>query len=152
SYVKGTLFHLIADYRKQRREWPGPLPAEDAALAAAGEAVVADRQFVESWCDQLVARAWGRLAEIDVRTGQHLYAVLRLRAENPQMPSPHMAEQLAARLGRPLTAAGVRQTLHRAREKFADLLLDEVTHSLHYASADQLEEELSELGLLDYCR
>src|SRR5262249_50115979 len=26
NYVKGTLFHLIADYRRQRRKWPGPLP------------------------------------------------------------------------------------------------------------------------------
>src|SRR5205085_3038732 len=25
NFVKGTLFHLVADYWKQRREWPGPL-------------------------------------------------------------------------------------------------------------------------------
>ena len=28
NFVKGTLFHLIADYRKQQRKWPGPLPAD----------------------------------------------------------------------------------------------------------------------------
>ena len=31
-FVKGTLFHLIADYRRQQRDWPGPLPAGVAGL------------------------------------------------------------------------------------------------------------------------
>src|SRR5262249_16687224 len=26
NFEKGTLFHLIADYRKQQQRWPGPLP------------------------------------------------------------------------------------------------------------------------------
>src|SRR5262249_38291477 len=30
NFVKGTLFHLIADYRKQQRQWPGPLPEDGA--------------------------------------------------------------------------------------------------------------------------
>ena len=63
-----------------------------------------------------------------------------------------MAEHLTAQLRKPLTAVGVRQVLHRAREKFADLLLDEVAHSLDSPTAEQLEQELVELGLLDYCR
>src|SRR5260370_32128762 len=33
NFVKGTLFHLVADYQKQRRKWPGPLPEDDAELA-----------------------------------------------------------------------------------------------------------------------
>jgi RNA polymerase sigma-70 factor (ECF subfamily) len=68
------------------------------------------------------------------------------------MRSPELAEQLAVQLGRPLTAAGVRQTLHRAREKFADLLLDEVTQTLENPTAEQFVEELVELSLFDYCR
>jgi RNA polymerase sigma-70 factor (ECF subfamily) len=152
NYVKATLFHLIADYRKQRRGWPGPLPADGAALADDAEGVACDRQFVESWCDELLARAWAALEEIEARTGQPFYGVLRFRADHPEMRSPQMAEKLTVRLGKPLTATGVRQTLHRARQKFADRLLDEVTQSLDNPTAEQLEEELIELGLLDYCR
>jgi RNA polymerase sigma-70 factor (ECF subfamily) len=152
DFVRGTLFHLIADYRKQQRKWPGPLPDDGAALAADLEEVESDRQFLESWCDDLLARAWAALAEIEARTGQPYHAVLRFRADHPELRSPQMAEQLTAQLGRPFTAAGVRQALHRAREKFADRLLDEVTHSLDSPTAEGLEAELVELGLIDYCK
>ena len=152
DFVKGTLFHLIADYRKRQRHWPEPLPGDGAALAANPEEVESDRQFVEGWCDELLARAWAALADSEARAGQPLYAVLRFRADHPEMRSPHMAEQLTALLRRPFTAAGVRQILHRAREKFANLLLDEVTDSLENPTAELLEQELADLGLLDYCQ
>jgi RNA polymerase sigma-70 factor (ECF subfamily) len=151
-FVKGTLYHLIADYRQQKRDWPGPLPAQVAALIASPEEAPAHDLFEESWCHELLAHAWEALAAVEARTGQLLHTVLRFRADHPDMPSPLMAEELSARLGRPLTAVGVRQTLHRAREKFADLLLDEVIHSLESPEAVQVQAELAELGLLDYCR
>ena len=84
--------------------------------------------------------------------GQPFYAVLRFRAEHPDMPSPEMADRLSLQLGRPLTSAGVRQLLHRARERFADTLLDDVAQSLDQPTEEHLEEELIELGLLNYCR
>src|SRR5215475_1632186 len=55
NFVKGTLFHLIADYRKQQRKWPGALPETAAALAADPADGEFDHQFVESWCDDLLA-------------------------------------------------------------------------------------------------
>jgi RNA polymerase sigma-70 factor (ECF subfamily) len=152
-FVKGTLFHLIADYRNQQRKWPGPLPADAAdLLAGTSEEAQSDGLFVESWRDELLSRAWSALAGYEAQTGQPLHAVLRFRADRPDMKSPQLAEALAAQWGKPLTAVGVRQTLHRAREKFAALLLEEVVHSLENAGPEQLEEELAELGLLDYCR
>ena len=152
NFVKGTLFHLVADYRKQRREWPGPLPNDGADVAADPDELESELRFEESWRDELLARAWAALAEIEARTSQPYYAVLRFRADHPEMHSPQMAEQLAARLGRPFTAVGVRQILHRAREKFAELLLDEVSHALENPTLEQVEQELVELSLLDYCR
>ena len=107
---------------------------------------------MESWCDELLARAWASLAAIEAATGKPYYAVLRFRADHEKMSSPQIAEQLGPQLGKPFTAAGVRQILHRAREKFADLLLEEVTHSLQTPTVEHLEEELVELGLLEYCR
>ena len=152
NFVKGTLFHLVADYRKQQRDWPRPLPDEDAALVVNPAEAESDRLFVESWCDELLARAWAALAEIEARTGQPFYAVLRFRADHPEMRSPQLAEELTVQLGRRFTAVAVRQILHRARHRFAALLLDEVAHSLENPTPERLEQELVDLGLLEYCR
>src|SRR5439155_18741071 len=65
NFVKGTLFHLIADYHKRQRKWPGPLPDEGAALIANSADVESDRQFVESWWDELLARAWAALGRVE---------------------------------------------------------------------------------------
>ena len=84
--------------------------------------------------------------------GPPLYTVLRFRGDHPDLRSPEMAEQLAAQLGKAMTAVALRQTLHRAREKFATLLLEEVVQSLDNPTPEQLEQELIDLGLLEYCR
>src|SRR5438445_10017839 len=68
NFVKGTLFHLIADHRKHQRKWPRPLPADGAQLAANPEDL--ESEFVVSWCDELLARAWAVLSEVEARTGQ----------------------------------------------------------------------------------
>jgi RNA polymerase sigma-70 factor (ECF subfamily) len=152
DYVKGVLFHLIADYHKRRSLQPRTLPDHYPEPAVEPSLPELDQEFLSSWRDELLARAWSALAEVERRSGKPYHTVLRFRAEHPQTPSPHMAEQLSTLLGRPLTAAGVRQTLHRAREKFADLLLDEVTQTLHDPTFEKLEQELIDLQLLDYCR
>ena len=59
---------------------------------------------------------------------------------------------MTARSGRSLTAEGVRQTIRRARERFALFLVKEVEKSLADPSADAVAQELAELGLLEYCR
>ena len=64
-----------------------------------------------------------------------------------------MARQLTDRLKPevPFTDTGIRKTLQRAREKFSHLLLDEVVQTLEQSTSDQLEQELIDLGLLNYC-
>jgi len=63
-----------------------------------------------------------------------------------------MAEGLGALLGKPLSPAAARQALHRARERFAALLIDQVADILGDSDVEQVEQELIDLGLLDYCR
>jgi RNA polymerase sigma-70 factor (ECF subfamily) len=111
-----------------------------------------DREFLRTWRDDLLARSWAALESTEQETGQLYYTVLRFRAEHADLSSSQMAEQLSAKLRRSLNAAGVRQTLHRAREKYADLLIDEVADSLNEPSREQIEQELGDLGLLEHCR
>jgi RNA polymerase sigma-70 factor (ECF subfamily) len=152
DFVKGVLFHLIADYHKRSR--PQPLPSDHPALAAPGPPTLteSDRDFLTSWRDELLARAWAALEGFERQTSQPFFTVLRYRADHPEVRSPRMAEDLSSRLGKTLTPASTRQMLHRAREKFAELLLEEVIQSLHSPSAQTLEQELIDLGLFDYCR
>jgi RNA polymerase sigma-70 factor (ECF subfamily) len=152
DYVKTALFHLIVDYQKRRQVQAKVLPLENPDAAAAEEPTGDDEDFLKRWRDELLNRAWEALAEVERLTGQPLHTVLRLRAQQPDLPSPRMAEALSARLVRTMTAVGVRQTLHRAREKYADFLLEEVARSLETVDPQRLEQELIDLGLLSYCR
>jgi RNA polymerase sigma-70 factor (ECF subfamily) len=152
DYVKTALFHLIVDYHKRRQVDAKVVPLEDARADLPGEPAGDDEAFLKRWRDELLDRAWEALAEIERLTGQPLHAILRLRAQQPDLPSPRMAEMLTRRLGRPISAVNIRQTLHRAREKYADFLLEEVARSLETSDPDRLERELIDLGLLSYCR
>jgi hypothetical protein len=78
--------------------------------------------------------------------------VLRLRVERPALSSAELAEELGRRLGKAYSVPAVRQALYRAREKFGDLLLEEVVQSLEGPTVEALEQELGELGLLAHCR
>ncbi len=152
DFVKGVLSHLIADHhRRQKRNMAG-LPDGSIADGNAADPTGNDQQFVETWREELLYRAWGDLQKHQYETGQLYYAVLQHRAQNPDQRSAEMAEPLSVVVGKPVNAAWVRQTLHRAREKFADFLVQEVVQTLRDPSIDHLEEELIDVGLLEYCR
>jgi RNA polymerase sigma factor (sigma-70 family) len=153
QFVKGVLFHLVADHHRKEKRRPallGDNTPEPAVDPPSQEDM--DREFVQSWREDVLARAWARLEQIQRETGKLHYTVLRFRSEHPEMSSGAMAEQLGKQLGKTLSAAGVRQTLHRAREEFAELIYDEVVNSLESPTVQQLEDELTELGLIEYCR
>jgi RNA polymerase sigma-70 factor (ECF subfamily) len=153
DFVKTALYHLIVDYHRGRQKQPGPLPAADSELPAAAAAEgPGDQEFLDRWREELLERAWEALAEVERQTGQLFYTVLRWRAQHPQAAAAELAEQLSARGGRAFTDAGVRQTLHRAREKFSALLLEEVARSLETADPTRIDQELIDLGLFPYCR
>jgi RNA polymerase sigma-70 factor (ECF subfamily) len=153
DFVKGVLFHLVADYHQKKKRAPGNLPA-DFPEPGSECSVAAEREeaFRISWRDELLSRTWTALEADEKSTGQPFYTVLRFRANHPELASAQMAEQLSGPLGKALTAAGVRKTIERARDRFGDLLLDEIAQALDTPTRDRLEEELIDLGLLEYCR
>jgi RNA polymerase sigma-70 factor (ECF subfamily) len=153
DFVKTSLYHLIVDYqrRKQRRRHEA-LPEDAPDVAKDAPDLPSDQEFLARWREELLNRAWDSLAALERETGQPFNTILRFRAENPEVRSGDMAKRLQGQLGKPLTDVGIRQTLHRARDKFADLLLEEVARSLETDDADRLEQELIDLDLLSYCR
>jgi RNA polymerase sigma-70 factor (ECF subfamily) len=152
NYVKGALFRLVQDhYRSQGRD-PRPVSLAPDSPIAAPDDNSAEEAFRDSWRQELLSRAWKALERVQDETGQPYHDVLRSRVEAPELSSTQLAEQLSARRGRTLSAVGVRQLLHRARERFAELLLDDIRQSLEGAPPERLAEELAELNLLKYCK
>lgn len=153
DFVKRSLRNLMIDYRRRRKA--GPRPMGDGLPEVPDPAVddsEFDRQFLESWRAELMARAWAALSRLQERTGQPYHTVLRLRADRPDLRSPELAERLAAALGRPIAAGGLRMALQRARDRFVGFLLEEVEAGLSDPTADQVERELIDLGLWEYCK
>jgi RNA polymerase sigma factor (sigma-70 family) len=151
DFVKTALFHLIVDHQNRRKRAVA-LPVEEYDPPAAPELSCSDQQFLESWRNEILSRTWLALDAAGRDAEQHHYRVLRFRAEHPDLSSGQMAERLSADLGRAVKADWVRQTLKRARDRFTELLLDELSRSLDNPTRERLEQELTELGLLSYCQ
>jgi RNA polymerase sigma factor (sigma-70 family) len=153
-FLKTCLYHLIVDHqrRRKRRDQAGGDVEQLAVAASPDEIVATDAAFLKSWRDDLLARAWQKLADDEQETGKPYHTVLKTRAEQPELSSTDLAAAVTERLGREITSANVRVLVHRARELFAECLLAAVTDSLPDRRRDLLEEELIELQLLDYCR
>lgn len=147
DYVRTSLSRLVSDHHRRRKRQPLPL-SPNAPEPAVVEAPDGDKAFLASWREELLERTWAALAEANPA----FHVVLLCRIDNPDAASAQMAEQLAAALGKTVNAAWVRKTLQRAHEKFADLLLDEVAHSLETAEREPLRQELETLDLLKYCQ
>jgi RNA polymerase sigma-70 factor (ECF subfamily) len=153
DYLKIALIHLVTDYRRRQQGRPQPLVLEPVAPATAPDEMIdSKRVFLQSWKEDLWARSWTALEQLEHKTGQPCHTVLRLKEEQPLLESAALAQRLGEKLGKAYTIHGVRQALHRAREKFADVLLNEIVHSLDNPTVEEVEAELIDLGWQPHCR
>lgn len=70
--------------------------------------------------------------------------------EHPEADTEELAARLADKSGRSISADSLRQQLHRARERFAQLVVNEVARSMDGPTARQIEDELREVGLMQH--
>lgn len=152
DYVKTAVVRLLDEFRRNRRARPVGLPINAVGEPSDDARVLDDAEFQRLWRSELLNRAWRELADRQVPGGPPYYQALRLKADDPSATADQIADRLKAQGEADYTPAGVRQLLHRAREQFAGLLLDEVRRSLTAHDADALSEELAELDLLRFCR
>ncbi len=152
DYVKRALQNLVNDYYRRRR----PSVSMDTLFC---EPVTEDTdppqfevEFIESWKKDLLERSWRVLLDLEKNTNLPYYTVLRLRVDYPDLRSHQLAEKLSAALGRTVTAGAFRQAVQRARFKYVSFLINEVKASLHDPTPENVEEELGDLGLLEFCR
>ncbi len=153
DFVKRSLRNLMIDYRRRGSTRPRPMGDNlpDVVDTLTGD-MDFDRRFTASWRSELLSRSWEALARFQERTGQPYYGTLRFRSENPELHSPEIAVQLSTTLGRTISAGALRMLLQRSRDRFIECLVEEVSRTQTSPTIKELEEELAELGLLEYCR
>src|SRR5581483_1728350 len=152
DYVKTVLFHLVAEHRRRQQKVPRIADSMALAAAAAPAGPSEDElEFRDRWRDELLAKAWEALEQHQRDGGGLYHTLLYFHTTHPGLDSAAMARQLSEQLGRPLTAGGVRQTIRRARERFADFLIDELARSLETDDLDAVAQEAADLGLHSYC-
>jgi RNA polymerase sigma-70 factor (ECF subfamily) len=148
DYLKTAVIHLVTDYHRARQVAPVQLASQAPEVVAPAESIVAEPDFLANWREELLQRTWKALAQAQ----PDYHAILLHRVENPEATSAQAAEELQARLQKPITAAAVRKAVQRAHGKFADLLVDEVSASLDNPTPEAVTEELRALDLLKYCQ
>ncbi len=149
DFLKAALRNLVIDHWRKAK--PDQMP-EDITDPPDHRDPGSDEVFLERWREELLERAWEGLEQAERATGQPFYTLLRLKADNPEMRSAQIAEQMTKKLRRPTTETAVRKTLQRARERFGELLLDEVVRTIGSSAREDIEAELGELDLLTYCQ
>lgn len=154
AFVKTVLYRMIADhFRKKASRKEQSLPEELSGATDPGGTVPGeDERFLVSWREQILDRTWQALADHESRTGVPYHRVLRLRVSEPGISSERLAGRIAEMLGKTTSSGSARVLVHRAREKFANLLVGVVADSLSDGSDEAVEAELIELRLMVYCR
>jgi RNA polymerase sigma-70 factor (ECF subfamily) len=153
DFFKKSLYHLIVDHARRRGRQPQYLNP-DAPEPATEESLMfdSDARFLAAWKAELMSRAWQGLADEERNTGRPAHMILRYRADHPHVKSEDLATHFSSVLGKPVTAVWIRKKLLFARERFTDLLVDEVSRSLENPAEGELEQELIHLELLEYCK
>lgn len=148
DYVKMTLRNLINNHYKPRHTVGLAFDPEmhDRPVPTVQDA---DEEFLSGWRTELLKRAWNALEAYR----NNYYLLLRLRSEHPEISSAQVAAALneQTRPDRPLTEAGIRKMLQRARAYFVKALIKEVAQSLIEPTSEDIVNELIALNLLTFC-
>jgi RNA polymerase sigma factor (sigma-70 family) len=152
DFLKTALSHLVTDHYGRQGRGPRPYHGSPDPATDRSPLTEAEERFAQEWRAQLLDRTFAALEAFEKRTGQPLHTLLGFRVDNPELSGADLARQLSGRLGRELSVTWVHKHLHRARQKFADLLVAEVARTLDCPGAEEVGQELAELGLLRWCR
>lgn len=155
DYLKMTLRNMVTDYwrgvQRSRRfsgeqfedrllEVPDPTSIDDAISVQEGE------------LESLLERSFERLRAIPQTARPTFYEVLIHVTRNPDQSSETAATALSLdlNLSKPINGASLRQTLRRARERFQELLLEELKIPDGPKRKERVQERLEALGIREF--
>ena len=152
NFLRTILVRLVVEHHRRRKRNKSVQADVDFAEPAIVDPPNEEDDFTDVWRNGLLKRTWDALEALEQRKGKPMFTVMHARVENPGMNSSQLANRVSTQLGKNITTSNLRVMLHRARDEFAKLLLDEVAQTVDQPSRTVVEEELIELGLLEYCR
>lgn len=146
DYLKRSLRNMVSDhFRIQNRkrdlvEFDEPAHTPDEL----------DHAFISHWRNQLLGYAWQALQQYSQEKSNAYFQVLQIRAANQDASSSELAKLVSERIEKNVSADWLRQNLTRARRKFSEFLTQEVAKTLTSQNQDEIDTELSSLGLQSY--
>lgn len=140
-----------AAYTHLRKRAKQPATAADLSCLPAESS--ADREWQRTWRECVLQNTWHALRDHQKRNkGNLCHTVLKTYIEHEDEDSTALAARVSHATGQVLSAAAFRQQLSRARQRFAELLVEEVANTITHVTPELLEQELRELDLLKYVR
>lgn len=152
NYLKGAVINLVANHHRKKKGLARQVPLPDDVSGDSDARL--EQSLLLTAQQQILDRAWAALLKHERDRGVPYCKVLRLCTEQPELTSAQIASTLTAQLlpDKPYQEAMIRKTLQRARERFAGFVIHEILLSIPVASAEALQEELADLGLLAHCQ
>lgn len=152
DYLKAVLRNAAITHLRQATRLDGAAANLDHVPAPESESE-ADAAWTAEWRNCLLGRAWEALEQHQRQAPDGLaYTVLRLATDHPDENSPALAARAAEQIGRPLQPAAFRKQLSRARRRFAQCIIDAIRQTLETPRAEDVLEELADLGMMPYVR
>ena len=151
QYLKTALINLVRDHQTQQAKLHRGV-ARKEALGESIDAAIPD--FDISLRTELLAQTWQMLHETQRTGGPPFHSVLKGRVDHPEWSIDELSQAVAEELGHsdlPSNAA-FRKLLERARDAFANRLLDLVGQTLGSLDWAHVEETLIDLELRAYCQ
>jgi RNA polymerase sigma-70 factor (ECF subfamily) len=111
-----------------------------------------DAQWTAAWRKSVIDQTWARMLADEEGKPSPGYQMLKLRTQFPDDSSEALAHKLSEMLKTPIKPDTGRQMLRRARQRFVAHLLDEIRAGIADESDDRVQEELADLGLLEWMR
>jgi hypothetical protein len=152
DYVKAAVRNAALNFLHRRHP---AKPSDSSLLEVATQKyqASADQEWLAEWRRCLLDRARRALKQHQARLpGNLFHTVLGMVVDNPLEDTKTLASRTSALIGRPLRAEAFRQQVSRARRTLVKFLLKEVARTLDDPTAENIQEELIELGLWNYVR
>jgi DNA-directed RNA polymerase specialized sigma24 family protein len=155
DYVKTIVINAARTHESKRAKQNAKVRTiDDQTYAELVDKGAAEVKWEDCIREDLIAQAMIALLDHETQSGQPYSSLLHWRIANPFSDSTEMARFIERNTGKTIAAPNARKLLQRAREKLAELLLDNVRKTLPLSaqSPELLQEHLIALGVFEICQ